>query len=451
MSSMFDKEKKICLVGIGGISMSALAIALAHRGFRVYGSDRSESDTTRMLASRGIPVVIGHKGETVEGAGCVVCTAAVHDDNPELRRASELGIPIYRRSEAWGELMRECREVVCVCGCHGKSTTTALCTHIALEAGIDASVMIGANLPLIGGTVRCGGKDLFIAEACEYCDSFLDFPPTVAVVNNIEEDHLDYFKDLDAIKASFARFVSKVPAHGAVVANHDDANTVEVVEKCGKRIVRFGLHEGDVHAETLSDEQGYYSFELVTPAWRRSVKLRIPGIYNVYNALASAAASYVLGIDPDACVKGIEGFGGISRRFELVGEYYGIPVIDDYAHHPTALRDMLRAVREMGYKRIVCVFQSHTYSRTWQLYEDFIDALRLADVAVVADIYAAREINTYGVSAEAMAKALPGGIYAGDFDGICDYLRDNVRAGDVILTVGAGDVYKVGQKLLGKN
>lgn len=451
MSSMFDKEKKICLVGIGGISMSALAIALAHRGFRVYGSDRSESDTTRMLASRGIPVVIGHKGETVEGAGCVVCTAAVHDDNPELRRASELGIPIYRRSEAWGELMRECREVVCVCGCHGKSTTTALCTHIALEAGIDASVMIGANLPLIGGTVRCGGKDLFIAEACEYCDSFLDFPPTVAVVNNIEEDHLDYFKDLDAIKASFARFVSKVPAHGAVVANHDDANTVEVVEKCGKRIVWFGLHEGDVHAETLSDEQGYYSFELVTPAWRRSVKLRIPGIYNVYNALASAAASYVLGIDPDACVKGIEGFGGISRRFELVGEYYGIPVIDDYAHHPTALRDMLRAVREMGYKRIVCVFQSHTYSRTWQLYEDFIDALRLADVAVVADIYAAREINTYGVSAEAMAKALPGGIYAGDFDGICDYLRDNVRAGDVILTVGAGDVYKVGQKLLGKN
>ena len=451
MSSMFDKEKKICLVGIGGISMSALAIALAHRGFRVYGSDRSESDTTRMLASRGIPVVIGHKGETVEGAGCVVCTAAVHDDNPELRRASELGIPIYRRSEAWGELMRECREVVCVCGCHGKSTTTALCTHIALEAGIDASVMIGANLPLIGGTVRCGGKDLFIAEACEYCDSFLDFPPTVAVVNNIEEDHLDYFKDLDAIKASFARFVSKVPAHGAVVANHDDANTVEVVEKCGKRIVWFGLHEGDVHAETLSDEQGYYSFELVTPAWRRSVKLRIPGIYNVYNALASAAASYVLGIDPDACVKGIEGFGGISRRFELVGEYYGIPVIDDYAHHPTALRDVLRAVREMGYKRIVCVFQSHTYSRTWQLYEDFIDALRLADVAVVADIYAAREINTYGVSAEAMAKALPGGIYAGDFDGICDYLRDNVRAGDVILTVGAGDVYKVGQKLLGKN
>ncbi|MBQ1505069.1 MAG: UDP-N-acetylmuramate--L-alanine ligase [Oscillospiraceae bacterium] len=451
MSSMFDKEKKICLVGIGGISMSALAIALAHRGFRVYGSDRSESDTTRMLASRGIPVVIGHKGETVEGAGCVVCTAAVHDDNPELRRASELGIPIYRRSEAWGELMRECREVVCVCGCHGKSTTTALCTHIALEAGIDASVMIGANLPLIGGTVRCGGKDLFIAEACEYCDSFLDFPPTVAVVNNIEEDHLDYFKDLDAIKASFARFVSKVPAHGAVVANHDDANTVEVVEKCGKRIVWFGLHEGDVHAEMLSDEQGYYSFELVTPAWRRSVKLRIPGIYNVYNALASAAASYVLGIDPDACVKGIEGFGGISRRFELVGEYYGIPVIDDYAHHPTALRDVLRAVREMGYKRIVCVFQSHTYSRTWQLYEDFIDALRLADVAVVADIYAAREINTYGVSAEAMAKALPGGIYAGDFDGICDYLRDNVRAGDVILTVGAGDVYKVGQKLLGKN
>ena len=450
MSSLFDKEKKICLVGIGGISMSALAVALADAGYSVYGSDRSESDATRKLAESGIPVVIGHKPETVEGAGCLVCTAAVHDDNPEIRRAREKGIPIYRRSEAWGELMAKCREVICVSGCHGKSTTTALCTHIALEAGLDPSVMIGAVLPVIDGNVRCGGKDLFVAEACEYCDSFLDFPPTVAVVNNIEEDHLDYFKDLDAIKASFRRFVEKVPARGAVVANHDDANTVEVVENCGKRIVWFGLHEGDVHAENLNDEKGFYSFELVTPVSRRAVKLRIPGVYNVYNALAAAAANYALGVDPDACVRGIEAFGGIARRFEVVGDYQGIPVIDDYAHHPTALRDLLNAVREMGYARIVCVFQSHTYSRTAQLFDDFLGALRLADAAIVADIYAAREINTYGVSAEAMAKALPGGVYAGDFAGICEYLRGHLRAGDVLLTVGAGDVYKVGQMLLGK-
>ncbi len=450
MPSLFEKGKKICLVGIGGISMSALAITLAHRGYDVYGSDRSESDMTRKLVSLGIPVVIGHKPETVEGAACIVCTAAVHDDNPEIRRARELGIPVYRRSEGWGELMGKCRDVLCVCGCHGKSTTTALCTHIALEAGLDPSVMIGAVLPVIDGNVRCGGDGLFVAEACEYCDSFLDFPPTVAVVNNIEEDHLDYFKDLDAIKASFRRFVEKVPARGAVVANHDDANTVEVVEGCGKRVVWFGLHESDVHAENLRDEKGFYSFELVTPAARRAVKLRIPGVYNVYNALAASAAYYALGADPDACVRGIEAFGGIARRFEVVGEYNGIPVIDDYAHHPTALRDLLRTVREMGYARIVCVFQSHTYSRTAQLYDDFIDALRLADVAVVADIYAAREVNTWGVSAKAMAEALPDGVYAGDFDGICAYLRENAREGDVILTVGAGDVYKVGQKLLGK-
>ena len=450
MFATLDRNKKICLIGIGGISMSALALALVHQGFRVYGSDRNAGETTAMLSEKGIEVIIGHRAETVEGAGCVIVTAAVHADNPELRRARELGIPVLRRSEAWGELMRACREVICICGCHGKSTTTALCTHIALEAGLDPSVMIGAQLPVIDGTVRCGGNGLFVAEACEYCDSFLDFPPTVAVVNNIEADHLDYFKDLEAIKTSFGRFIAKVPASGAVVANCDDANTVDEVRGCGKRVIWFGLREGDVHAENLHDEQGFFSFDLVTPAGSRRVKLRIPGEYNVYNALASAAAFYALGVALDAAVDGIEAFGGIARRFETVGDFHGVPVIDDYAHHPTALRDMLAAVKEMGYQRIFCVFQPHTYSRTAQLYNDFLDALKAADVAVIADIYAAREENLYGVSAEMMAEALENGVYAGGFSGICTYLESHVQQGDVVLTVGAGDIYKVGRMLTGK-
>lgn len=448
--SELDHKKKICLIGIGGISMSALALALAHRGFAVYGSDRNAGETTEMLRAKGIEVVIGHRGETVEGAGCVIVTAAVHEDNPELRRARELGIPVFRRSEAWGELMRSCREVMCICGCHGKSTTTALCTHIALEAGLDPSVMIGAQLPAIGGTVRCGGDGLFIAEACEYCDSFLDFPPTIAVVNNIEEDHLDYFQDLNAIKASFRRFIARVPDNGAVAANRDNANTVDVVKGCGRRVVWFGLHEGDVHAENLADERGFFSFDLVTPAGACPVRLRIPGEYDVYNALASAAAFYALGVPLEAAAKGIEAFGGIARRFEALGTFHGAPVIDDYAHHPTALCDVLAAVKEMGYRRIFCVFQPHTYSRTAQLYNDFLNALEAADVAVLADIYAAREENIYGVSAEKMASELENGVYAGDFTGICAYLEKNVGKEDVVLTVGAGDVYKVGRMLAGK-
>jgi len=446
----FDKEKKICLVGIGGISMSALALALQHNGYTVYGSDRAESDTVRMLREKGIEVVIGHRGETVEGAGCVVCTAAVHDDNPELRRARELGIPVYRRSQAWGELMAICREVICVCGCHGKSTTTGLLTHIALEAELDPAVMIGAILPAIGGTVRFGGDGLFIAEACEYCDSFLDFPPTIAVVNNIEADHLDYFKDLDAIKASFRKFIAKVPDTGAVVANRDDANTVDVVRDCGKRIVWFGLAEGDVHAENLVDERGFCAFDLVTPAGTRRVKLRIPGTYNVYNALGAAAAFYAVGVPLDAIARGVEAFGGIARRFETLGSFNGAPVIDDYAHHPTALRDLFEAVGKMGYGRVIAVFQSHTYSRTAQLYDDFLDVLKTPDIAVIADIYAAREENIYGISAKAMADALENGVYAGDFEEIAAYLRTIVREGDVVLTIGAGEAYKVGRMLVGR-
>ncbi len=443
---------RACLIGIGGISMSSLAFALSRRGLTVWGSDRAKNEMTERLEAAGIRVVHEHRGDTVEGAGVVIRTAAVHDDNPEIIRARELGIPVLERAEAWGQIMRGYRDVVCIAGCHGKSSTTGIATHIALEAGLDPSVMIGAELPAIGGNYRIGAGDLFIAEACEYCDSFLQFPPTVAVVNNIEEDHLDYFKNLENIKRSFRKFIELVPAQGAVAANRDSANVRDTLNGYTGRVVWFGM-DGNcaVTARDIAMERGYPVFTLVRPDGERRVRLRIPGEYNIYNALAAASAFYALGTDLDATARGLEAYGGIARRFELCGEIGGVPVIDDYAHHPTALHELLSAVRDMGYERIICAFQPHTYSRTAALYEAFKDALSLADIVLLADVYAAREDNVYGVDMRRMAEEIAGAVYLGSFERIAAYIREIVRPGDIVLTVGAGDIWKVNRLLTGRD
>ena len=442
---------KVCLVGIGGISMSSLAFALAHRGCTVWGSDRARNNMTDRLEEAGIRVVHEHRGDTAEGADAVVRTAAVHDDNPEIRRARALGIPVLERAEAWGAIMRDYRDVICIAGCHGKSTVTGICTHIALQAGLDPSVMIGAELPVIGGNYRIGKGDLFVAEACEYCDSFLFFPPTVAVINNIEEDHLDYFADLAAIERSFRRFAGLVPERGMVCANRDDANVRETLADYPGKILWFGLSEGcDVTARDIGSEGGYPVFTLVLPDGEHRIRLRIPGIYNVYNALSAAAAYCALGADPAAVVRGIEEFGGIDRRFQRICEVNGAPVVDDYAHHPTALRDLLTAVRGMGYERVICVFQSHTYSRTAALYEEFKASLSLADRVLLADVYAAREQNLWGVDMARMASEIPGAEYLDSFEKLADRVREIAKPGDIVLTVGAGDIWKVNRLLMEK-
>lgn len=442
---------RACLIGIGGISMSSLAFALARRGLTVWGSDRAQSAMTDRLEAAGIRVVHEHRGDTVEGADVVIRTAAVHEDNPEMIRAGELGIPVLERAEAWGQIMRGYRDVVCIAGCHGKSSTTGMATHIALEAGLDPSVMIGAQLSAIGGNYRVGSGGLFLAEACEYCDSFLQFPPTVAVINNIEEDHLDYFKDLEHIKRSFRKFAELVPPRGAVAANRDSENVRATLEGYDGRIVWFGLGEGcEVTARDLATDGGYPAFTLVRPDGERRLRLCVPGEYNVYNALAAAAAFYVLGTDLDATVRGLAAFGGIARRFERCGEVGGAPVVDDYAHHPTALRELLTAVREMGYQRIICAFQPHTFSRTAALYEEFKKALSLADIVLLADVYAAREENIYGVDMAQMAREIDGAVYLGSFERIAAYIREIVRPGDMVLTVGAGDIWRVNRILTGR-
>lgn len=449
---IFKPNSKLCLVGIGGISMSALAVALSGLGYEVYGSDRNKNAATEKLEDTGIRIIYEHRGETVEGADAVIRTAAVREDNPEIKRARELDIPVIERAEAWGKLMLSCENVICISGCHGKSSSTGICTHIALEAGLDPTVMIGAELSAIGGNLRVGGKKLFIAEACEYYDSFLSFKPTVAVINNIEADHLDYFKDLDDIKESFAEFAALVPDGGFVCANRDDENVRDTLKNFKSRIIWYGFDDdSDVTARNIKLIRGFPSFELVTPNGQVDITLKIPGEYNVYNALSAAAAFYALGTDIGAIARGIESYGGISRRFELCGYVNGAPLIDDYAHHPTALTSLLRSVKDMGYDRIICAFQPHTYSRTAALYDDFKYALALADIVLLADVYSAREVNIYGVEMQKMADEIDGAAYLDSFAKIAEHIKKITRAGDIVLTVGAGDIWQVNRILKVEN
>ncbi|MCI8303277.1 MAG: UDP-N-acetylmuramate--L-alanine ligase [Lawsonibacter sp.] len=436
------------LVGVGGVSMAPLAEVLKGKGVVVTGSDMRESDTTGRLRTLGIPVTVGHLPERVKGAGCVIRTAAVHDDNPEIAAALSAGIPVFERAQAWGAIMRHYKNALCVAGTHGKTTTTSMCTHIFLAAGRDPSVMIGGTLPILGAGHRVGHGDTIIAESCEYCNSFLSFAPTVAVILNVEPDHLDFFKDLDDIKSSFRRFAQLVPPGGSVIVNADNDGARDTVR--GLDVFTFGLeHEAECTAENLTWDRGLPTFDIAVHGARYAhVSLQVGGGHNVANALAAASAAYVLGVPGQAVEEGLNSFTGAGRRFERKGEYHGAAVYDDYAHHPDELRALLTMARALGYSRIVCAFQPHTYTRTAALFDKFAEALKLADVAVLAEIYAARERNTLGISSLDLVKELPNGVYCPCLEEVTARLADIARPGDLILTVGAGDIYRAGEALV---
>ena len=438
------------LVGVGGVSMAPLAEVLKGKGVEVTGSDMKESEAVDHLRSLGIPVVIGHLPESVEGAGCVIRTAAVHDDNPEIAAALAAGIPVFERAQAWGAIMRHYKNALCVAGTHGKTTTTSMCTHIFLAAGRDPSVMIGGTLPILGCGHRVGHGDTIIAESCEYCNSFLSFAPTVAVILNIEPDHLDFFKDLDDIKASFRRFAQLVPSTGSVVVNNDNPGARSIAY--GLDAFTFGLGEGaECTAANLTWEKGLPAFDIVVHGEQYAhVSLRVGGVHNVSNALAAASAAYVLGVPGSAVEEGLDAFTGAGRRFEKKGTYHGADVCDDYAHHPDELRALLTMAGTLGYQRIVCAFQPHTYTRTAALFDQFVEVLKLADAAVLAPIYAARETDTLGMSSEKLAERIPGAVCCGSLEEVTAQLADMARPGDLILTVGAGDIYLAGEALVEK-
>ena len=426
------------LVGIGGVSMRPLGLVLRSMGMNISGSDMNASVSTDELISKGIHVAIGHRAENIEGADCIIRTAAANNDNPEIAAARAAGIPIFERAQAWGHIMKAYKNAVCVSGTHGKTTTTSMLTHIFMEAGRDPTVMIGGSLPLLGAGHRVGTGDTIILESCEYCNSFLNFFPTTAVILDIDADHLDFFKDLEDIKASFRKFASLVPEGGLIVANGDDENTMDALKGLGA--VTFGMkEENDVFGKNFSKDFREFDVYCAGSLYCH-LQLGVLGRHNAMNALAACAVAWKFAIPGEAAARALSTFRGAGRRLEYKGSYHGADVYDDYSHHPAELHALLSAVHLMGYQRVVCAFQPHTYSRTKALFSDFVRELKTADLAVLTDIYAARESNTIGISSKDLSDQIPGSVYCPGLPQLTGFLASIARPGDIILTVGAGDI-----------
>lgn len=451
VSDYLRPGKCVHMAGIGGVSMSPLAEVLHGMGLRVQGSDENDSPAVAHLRALGIPVAIGHAAENLGECDFVVRTAAIHNDNPEISGAVTRGIPVFERAQAWGAIMRGYQNALCIAGTHGKTTTTSMATHIFMAAEADPTVMIGGTLPLLHSGYRVGHGNTIIAESCEYCNSFLSFFPTVAVILNVEADHLDFFKDLADVEHSFRRFAELVPEDGKVVANWDDAGVRETLAGYERSLFTFSAQDktAHCHAENLAWTNGLPAFDIVCEGKLYAhVELAVGGEHNVMNALAAAAAAYVLGVDGAAVSTGLSAFHGAGRRFEKKGTYHGADVYDDYAHHPGELHALLTMARALPYKRIVCAFQPHTYSRTHALFDEFVRELRLADVVILGEIFAAREQNDIGISSADLAREIPDAVYCSTLDKVTEALRAVAQPGDLILTVGAGDIYKAGERLL---
>ncbi len=458
MKNEIQPNSHIYFIGIGGISMSGLAEILKDRGCRVSGTDIKESDVTKHLESLGISIHYGHRAENItDDIDLVVYTAAIHPGNPELEAAKEKQIPLMDRARLLGHIMEEYQYSVAVAGTHGKTTTTSMVSEILLEAEKDPTITVGGILPAIHSNVKIGHSPYFVAEACEYFDSFLQFTPLVGVILNVEADHLDYFKTLDNIRRSFHAFAQRIPAGGLLVLNASIAHSEELEENLHCSVETFGLKENAcwqarniVHGPNGKNSfDVYYQGEFYT-----SVHLDIPGEHNITNALAAVASAHFLDIPAEVCARGLSHFTGVNRRFQRKGEKRGIVVIDDYAHHPTEIMATLSAARNVRHNKLWCVFQPHTYTRTKQLLEDFVKALSAADHVVLADIYAARETDTLGVSSKLLAEKIAAcGTdvhYFPTFDEIETFILEKCVKGDLLITMGAGDVVKIGEKLLGQ-
>lgn len=436
--------KHVHLVGIGGVSMRPLGLVLQGMGMTVTGSDMNASVSTDELIAKGIHVSIGHKAENVLGADCIIRTAAAHNDNPEIAAARSHGIPLFERAQAWGVIMQAYKNAVCISGTHGKTTATSMMTHILMQANWDPTVMIGGYLPLLHAGHRVGEGDTIVLESCEYCDSFLNFAPTLAVILNVEADHLDYFKDLADVEKSFRKFAQL--STNDVIANGDDPHVVETLE--GIDYTTFGLCiQNTVHPENISLDWRHMDV-ICDGTFYCHLDLKVIGKHNAVNALAAVAAAWKLGIPGEAVAEGLKTFGGADRRMQYKGSFNGADVYDDYAHHPDELKATIEAVRTMKYERIVIAFQPHTYTRTKALFDDFVRELSKADHLVLAEIYAARERNTVGISSRDLQALIPGSHYCQTLPEVTDYLKTIARPGDVILTVGAGDIFRAGEAML---
>ncbi|CUO24007.1 UDP-N-acetylmuramate--L-alanine ligase [Muricomes sp. OA1] len=452
----FKKPIHIHFIGIGGISMSGLAEILLKEGFTVSGSDSRKSPLTQQLEDKGARIFYGQKaGNIIDGIECVVYTAAISRDNPELIEAVARKIPMLTRAELLGQLMKNYKNPIAVSGTHGKTTTTSMISHILLEGNLDPTISVGGILQAIGGNIRVGNSETFITEACEYTNSFLDFYPRISVILNIEEDHLDFFKDLEDIRHSFHQFASLLPPDGTLVINSNIQNYEEICDGLNCSVITYGSSpDSNYSAQNISyDDKGCVSFDLLrngTPA--EHVVLSVTGDHNVSNALASIAVAELLGVPADMIQKGLISFSGTDRRFEYKGTLNGTTIVDDYAHHPTEIAATLKAAKHYPHEGLWCVFQPHTYTRTKAFFHEFAEALSHADHVVLADIYAARETDTLGISSSDLAQELSklgtDSHYFPCFEEIEDFLRENCKPGDLLITMGAGDVVNIGEELL---
>ncbi len=451
-NDILSRVKRIHFVGIGGSGMCPIAEILFHKGFELTGSDTNESDTLARIRSYGIPVSMGQKAENVKGAELVVYTAAVKQDNPELVAARENGIPTVERSVMLGIVTRRFPDSIAVSGTHGKTTTTAMITQILLGAGRDPSAIIGGKLPLIGGNGRVGKSGIIVCEACEFVDTFLQLTPSISVILNIDNDHLDYFGTVENTIRSFHKFAGQTSR--LIVVNGDDANAMKAVEGLeGVKIVTYGMDsKNDYAADQIEAAQRAREKFVIRKNGEKTadIQLSVPGKHNIYNALAAFAVADSLGVDAESIAKGLHEFTGVHRRFEILGEFSGITVADDFAHHPTELAATLTAAKQMGFSRVWAVFQPHTYSRTYLLFDDFVKALKLADRVVLSEILAVREENTYNIYAKDLAEKIPDCAWFKTFDEITDYMVKNAKDGDLILTIGGGDVYKCANRIVEK-
>ena len=463
--SILEGKKHIHFIGIGGSGMYPLAQILHAKGYHLTGSDNNETDTLQAVRDMGIEVKpLGQRAENIEGADLIVHTAAIMADNPELIAAKASGVPVLERSEMLGLISSWYSDAICVSGTHGKTTTSSMLTQIFVDAGVDLSAVIGGKLPAIHGSGCVGTSDIFVCESCEFMDHYLKLEPDTAIILNVDADHLDYFGTLENVIQSFHTFASM--ASKSVIYNGDDANTLQAVQGIeGKQMVSFGCSEGvdyrAVEIEHLSGSRTAFTVMKHGEALGK-ITLQVPGEHNVLNALAAVAACDGVGLSFAQIAKGLENFRGAGRRFEIKGTVNGVTIADDYAHHPTELTATLKAAKAMDYKRVIAVFQPFTFSRTVQHLEEFRDALEIADIAVLTDIMGSREKNTYGIYTRNLAEIMHNAVYFPqdetaeytderkyqNFDDVCQWVIDHAQDGDLVLTMGCGDINKVAKMLL---
>lgn len=457
----FSKIKCIHCIGIGGIGLSAVAGILLSRGYTVTGSDMNQGDKVRDLIKMGAKISLGHRAKNVRGADLVVYSSAVSKENPELVEARNLGIPIVSRAQMLGYLMEQEEMSIAVSGTHGKTTTTSMISLILKNAEKDPTILVGGNLEELGGNFRAGGKKYLVTEACEYMDNFLDLRPKIEIILNIDSDHLDYFKDIEHIVKSFDKFAGMVPEDGVILAYGANPFVKQVIQG-RKNALTYGLSDGnDYYAEDISfDNQGKPGFSVYHKTENGGekllhVQLSVPGEHNLLNALVSAACAHVLGIDMDIVKKTLESYTGTQRRFDVLGETSdGVMIVDDYAHHPTEIKATLKAAKNIKHNEMWCVFQPHTYTRTLALFDEFPAAFEIADKVILAEIYAAREKNIHKISSKSLVKEIKKRYpekdvyFFKDLHEIADFVYNNAEPGDMVLTMGAGDVYKVGEEIL---